>query len=81
MNEIDREYPAPPVGEEIHLPGPTLIPLMSAVSITLIVIGTTVFFPIPMIIGGIGFVWTTIRWIADTRRDVDELPPDHTAPH
>ena len=32
----------PPAGEEIHLPGPTLIPLVSAVGITLIVIGTTI---------------------------------------
>jgi hypothetical protein len=79
MSDIDREYPAPPAGEEIHLPGPTLIPLLSAVSITLIVIGTTVFFPIPMIVGGIGLIWTTARWIADVRRDVDELPPDHSA--
>ena len=69
----------PPVGEEIHLPGPSLIPLASAVGITLIVIGTTVFPPIPAIIGGIIFVVTTVRWIRDTRRDVDELPEEHAA--
>ncbi len=66
----------PPAGEEIHLPGPSLIPFMSAIGITLIVIGTTIT-PIVSIIGGVIFVWTTIRWIRDTRRDVSELPEDH----
>jgi hypothetical protein len=67
---------APPAGEEIHLPGPSLIPFMGAIGITLIVIGTTIT-PILSIIGGVIFVWTTIRWIRDTRRDVSELPEDH----
>jgi heme/copper-type cytochrome/quinol oxidase subunit 1 len=49
---------------------------MSAIGITLIVIGTTIT-PILSIIGGVIFVWTTIRWIKDTRRDVSELPEDH----
>ena len=34
--------PAPPAGEEIHLPGPTILPLVTAIGITLIVIGTTI---------------------------------------
>jgi hypothetical protein len=80
MTEIEREYPAPPVGEEIHLPGPTLLPFMCALGITLIVIGTTVFFPIPMIVGGILFLVTVAMWISDTRRDMAELPPEHHAP-
>lgn len=80
MTDIEREYPAPPVGEEIHLPGPTILPFLCAVGITLIVIGTTVFFPIPMIIGGILFLWTALKWIAETRRDMAELPPEHHAP-
>ena len=66
----------PPVGEEIHLPGPTLIPLMSAVGITLIIIGTT----ITLILSAIGliiFVVTTVIWIKDTRRDIDALPEEH----
>ncbi|MEA2161832.1 MAG: hypothetical protein QOD66_4212 [Solirubrobacteraceae bacterium] len=76
MSEIEQD--APPVGEEIHLPGPTLIPLASAVGITLIVIGTTIsiFF---MIIGAVIFILTTVRWIRETRRDVAALPDEH--PH
>lgn len=80
MTDIEREYPAPPVGEEIHLPGPTILPFLCALGITLIVVGTTVFFPIPMIIGGILFLWTALKWVAETRRDMSELPPEHHAP-
>ena len=76
MNEPETE--TPPVGEEIHLPGPTFIPVMSAVGITMTVIGTTIgpdF--IVSIVGLIIFVITTIIWIRDTRRDIDELPEEH----
>jgi hypothetical protein len=74
VSEVEQE--APPVGEEIHLPGPSLLPLASAVSITLIVIGSTIDW-IFSIIGLIGFVVTTVMWIRDTRRDINELPEEH----
>lgn len=81
MTEIDREHPAPPVGEEIHLPGPSLIPILSALGITLAVIGTTISVYV-FIVGLLIFLGTTIRWIADTRRDIAALPADHhPSPH
>ena len=67
---------APPVGEEIHLPGPTLIPFISAIAITLIVIGTTINW-IFSIIGGVVLVVTTAIWIRDSRRDIASLPEEH----
>jgi hypothetical protein len=70
------EQDAPPVGEEIHLPGPTLLPLLTAVGITLIVIGTTINW-LFSIIGAVIFVLCAIRWIRDTRRDVAALPEEH----
>ncbi|MGH2913460.1 MAG: hypothetical protein ACRDMX_00565 [Solirubrobacteraceae bacterium] len=70
------EFETPPVGEEIHLPGPTILPLLSAVSITLIVVGTTLGW-ILSIIGVILFIVTTAIWIRDTRHDISELPEDH----
>lgn len=72
-----REQEAPPVGEEVHLPGPTLIPILCAAGITLAVIGTTISI-IFVIVGVLLFLGTTIRWIRDTRRDIAALPPDHT---
>lgn len=66
----------PPVGEEIHLPGPSLIPLFSAFGITLIVVGTTITLLLS-VIGLIIFLVTTAMWIRDTRRDINELPEEH----
>jgi hypothetical protein len=70
------EPDAPPVGEEIHLPGPSLLPLLSALAITAMVIGTTISWDIS-IAGLVLFVVTTVWWIRDTRRDIDELPEEH----
>lgn len=68
--------PVPPPGEEVHIPGPTIIPFVSAIAITLIVIGTTIDW-IFSAVGGVIFVLTTIQWIRDTRRDVAALPDQH----
>jgi membrane protein implicated in regulation of membrane protease activity len=68
--------PAPPAGEEIHLPGPTILPLVAAIAITLIVIGTTLDW-IFSAVGGVILVIVLVRWVRDTRRDVATLPEEH----
>jgi hypothetical protein len=68
---------APPVGEEIHLPGPSIIPLLNAVGITLSIVGITTFYVIS-IVGVILFLVTLVIWIRDVRRDFGELPLDHS---
>jgi len=68
--------PAPPAGEEVHLPGPTILPLVAAIAITLIVIGTTIDW-IFSAVGGLVLVLVVIRWVRDTRRDVAALPEEH----
>jgi hypothetical protein len=75
VSEVDHN--APPAGEEIHLPGPTLLPLVCALGITLIVIGTTITI-IFSIIGAILFIVSTTMWIRDTRRDIASLPEEHS---
>ena len=75
----ESEHPitqVPPAGEEIHIPGPSIIPFVSAIAITLIVIGPTIDW-IFSAVGGVIFVLTTIQWIRDTRRDVAALPDQH----
>lgn len=72
------EPDVPPVGEEIHLPGPSILPLLTAVGITLALVGVTTFIEFT-VVGVIMTVWAVGRWIKDTRREVDELPLDaHT---
>jgi hypothetical protein len=70
--------PVPPAGEEIHLPGASLQPLLLAVGITFALLGITMGNVI-MISGLVLTVWVIIRWIADTRRDINALPADHDA--
>ena len=67
---------APPVGEEVHIPGPSLIPFACAVGITVVVIGTTID-PMLSVVGLIIFLVTVFRWIRDTRRDMAALPEEH----
>jgi hypothetical protein len=73
MSPVDRS--APPAGEEIHLPGASLQPVLLAFGLTLILLGVTLgnFF---LFSGLILSVWVTVRWIADTRRDINHLPED-----
>lgn len=70
------EPETPPTGEEVHLPGPTILPLLTAVGITIAVVGVTT--SLILVIGGAVLTIACIaRWIADTRREIDELPLDH----
>jgi hypothetical protein len=72
----EQPTPAPPTAEEIHLPGPSILPLVTAIAITLIVIGTTLGWFLSAI-GGVVLVVVVIRWVGDTRRDVAALPQRH----
>jgi hypothetical protein len=65
-----------PAGEEIHLPGASLQPLLLTVGITVALLGVTTSLLI-VAAGVVLCVGVTIRWIADVRRDIDELPLDH----
>src|SRR4051812_37625273 len=77
MSPLDPEIP--PAGEEIHLPGPTLQPLLLAVGLTIRRVG-----PTPPIIrvaaGGPLGAAVAARWTADPGGDVADLPAhdDHS---
>ena len=73
MSPLDPDVP--PAGEEIHLPGPSIDPVLLAFGITLSVVGTTIFIGFT-IAGVILSLWVTFRWIRGAREDIDELPLD-----
>jgi hypothetical protein len=76
VSPLDPEIP--PVGEEIHLPGPSILPMLTALGITLALVGVTTFIELT-VVGAILTIVCVARWIKDTRREVDELPLDaHT---
>jgi hypothetical protein len=69
------EPDTPPAGEEIHLPGPSILPVLTAVGITLALVGLTTFWELS-VIGGVLTIVCVVRWIKETRHEVDELPLD-----
>jgi len=69
------EPDTPPPGEHIHLPGPSLQPILLALGITLALVGVTLG-RFLLVTGLILSVWVTVRWIADTRREMAALPED-----
>jgi type IV secretory pathway TrbD component len=77
---MSRDPQIPPVGEEIHLPGGSIQPLLLTIGITAALVGVTTTWWLT-IAGGILALWTIIRWIADTRSDIAELPLHHDHGH
>ena len=69
------EPDVPPAGEEIHLPGPSILPVLTALGITLALVGVTTFIEFT-VIGGILTIVCVVRWIKETRHEIDELPLD-----
>ena len=80
MSEQPIEAEAPPAGEQIHLPGPSLVPVINAFGVALALVGLTMSWWVTGA-GLVLFVLSLLRWVADTRRDIDALPLDHGAGH
>jgi hypothetical protein len=74
MTPLEPELP--PTGEEIHLPGPSIQPLLLAFGITIAIVGITTFFVL-VVAGVVITIATILVWIRDARREIDELPVDH----
>jgi Cytochrome c oxidase subunit IV len=73
----DLENGTPPAGEEIHMPASSILPLFNAAGLALAIVSLTLSWYL-VAVGMIVFLVTTVRWIRDVRRDISELPLDHT---
>jgi hypothetical protein len=69
------EPDVPPAGEEIHLPGPSILPALTAVGVTLVLVGITTFIELT-VVGALITLYAVGRWIRETRTEIDELPLD-----
>jgi hypothetical protein len=66
----------PPPSEEVHLPEPSYLPALTALGITLAVVGIV----LSWIICGMGVVIAVVaivRWVRQTREEMAELPLEH----
>ena len=75
MSELEHR-PVPPAGEEIHMPEPSIIPIVNAAALAITIVSLTLSWYF-VALGGIVFLITTIKWIGDVRRDIDALPLEH----
>jgi hypothetical protein len=74
VSPLDRELP--PVGEEIHLPGPSIQPFLLALATACFIVGLT--WKKWLLIGGAVLAIVVIGvWIRDARRELDSLPAEH----
>jgi hypothetical protein len=65
-----------PVGEEVHMPAPSILPLVNAAALALTIASLTLSWYL-VALGGVIFLITTIKWISDVRRDINDLPLEH----
>jgi hypothetical protein len=70
-------HEVPPAGEEVHMPAPSVLPLINAASLALAIVSITLSWYL-VAFGLIIFIATAIRWILDVRRDINDLPLDHS---
>jgi hypothetical protein len=70
------ETDAAPVGEHIHMPGPSILPLLNCVGLALSIIGVTEGLAI-LVAGLVLFLTTTAIWIRAAVRETGELPAEH----
>jgi hypothetical protein len=71
-----RDPDVAPAGDEIHLPGGSIQPVLLTLGITMTIVGVTTNVFV-VIAGAILSVCVIVAWIRDTRRDIDELPFEH----
>ena len=70
------ESEASPAGEHIHMPAPSVIPLLNAIGLAGAIVMITLSRML-LVLFLILFVVTTVIWIRDTVRDTNELPLEH----
>jgi hypothetical protein len=59
--------------EEIHLPGPSLVPMFTAIGIAVGLVGLIFSWPF-VALGGLIALVSVVRWIRDVRQDIEQLP-------
>jgi Flp pilus assembly protein TadB len=74
MSEFEDNVP--PAGEQLHMPSPSLLPVLLAVGLTLALVGVTVS-NIFTIVGLLITIPVLVLWIRSARAETAELPPGH----
>jgi hypothetical protein len=73
---LEPDPSVPPPAELIHLPGPSYLPIVLALGITIALVGVLLGLVLKIIGLSIALV-ALIRWIRSAREEMSELPLDH----
>jgi hypothetical protein len=76
MSEPAPQSNVAPVGESVHMPAPSALPLINAAALAFAIVSITINWVL-VAVGVIVFLVTTVIWIGDTRREIAELPLEH----
>lgn len=76
MSATDIERDVPPVGEELHIPGPSVQPAVATFGLVLLLLGIVDKWPVA-ILGLLILLGASVSWIAAAAREFRELPPGH----
>jgi hypothetical protein len=66
----------PPPSEEVHLPGPSYLPVWTAFGLTIALVGLIM----SWVICGIGaaiLVVALVQWVRSARQELEDLPLEH----
>ena len=70
------ERDTPPVGEELHIPGPSIQPALATFGLFLLLLGLVGIWPLS-ILGLLILLAAVVSWIGAAAREFRELPPGH----
>jgi len=76
LSPADIERDVPPVGEELHIPGPSVQPAIATFGLVLLLLGLVDMWPVA-ILGLLILLGASVSWIAAAAREFRELPPGH----
>ena len=79
MADVERPLDAsevPPPGEAIHLPGPSYLPVVTALGVAIALVGIVITWSL-VAIGALITLIAIVRWIRETREDISGLPLEH----
>ena len=75
MSDLEQNG-VPPAGEQIHMPAPSVLPLINAAGLAFAIVSITLnWFLVGT--GLVVFLFTAVLWIRSTRHEIAELPLDH----
>ena len=76
MSPADIERDVPPVGEELHIPGPSVQPAVATFGLVLLLLGLVDKWAVS-IVGLLILLAASISWIRAAHREFGHLPPGH----